>query len=86
MWDCADDVLLQAISPLPHAHDVLGIVSTCLPVATLSLSLACSLSLERITELCARGRIKTSSGAAGSVPHAEQMWAAVENNSTYKKK
>lgn len=86
MWDCADDVLLRAISPLPHAHDVLGIVSTCLPVATLSLCLACSLSLERITELCAWGRIKTSSGAAGPMPHAELVWAAVENNSTYKKK
>lgn len=79
------DVLLQAISLLPHAHDVLGNVWTCLPVATLSLCLACSLSLEQITKLCARGRIKTSSGAAGPVPHAELMWAAVETNSTYKK-
>lgn len=42
----------RRLSPLPHTDDVLGVVLTCLPVATLSLCLACALSLEWITELC----------------------------------
>lgn len=75
------------LSPLPHGDDMLSIVWTCLPVAMLSLCLACtlslSLSLERITELCLEENqnIKQS---YRPVPHAEPMWAAVENNSTYK--
>lgn len=71
------------LSSLPHSDDVLGIVSTCLPVATLSLHLACTLSLERIIELCSR-RIKTSSRVTGLCPMRSLSGQWWKNNSTYK--
>lgn len=71
------------LSPLPHSGDVLGAVWTCLPVATLSLCLACTLSLERITELRSE-RNPNIKQSYRPVPHAEPVWAAVESNSTSK--
>lgn len=52
------------LSPLPHSSDVLGIVSTCLPVATLSLFGLHTLSgMDYRTPT--QWRIQTSSRAAG---------------------
>lgn len=72
------------LSPLPLSGDVLGVVSTCLLVATLCLCLTCTLSLERITELRSE-KNQNIKQTYRLVPHAEPMWAALENNSTYRK-
>lgn len=70
------------LSPVPHSDDVHGVVSTCLPVATLSLCLGRALPLEWITELCSE-KNQNIKQSCRPVPHAEPMWAAVENHSTY---
>lgn len=46
--------------------------------------LACAFSLERIIELCS-AKNQNSKLSCRTVPHAEPMWAAMENNSTYAK-
>lgn len=56
----------RKLSLLPHSDDVLGIVSTCLPVATLSLCVACTLSLEQITLL--RGESQHQAGLQARAP------------------
>lgn len=53
------------LSLLPHCDDVIGVVWTCLPVATLSLCLVCTLSG---TDCRTRRRIQMSSRAAGPCP------------------
>lgn len=48
------------------------------------LCTACALSLEQITELCSE-KNQNIKQSCRPVPHAEPVWAAVENHSTYKK-
>lgn len=79
------------LSPLPHGDDVLGIVWTCLPVAILSLCFGLqklSLSLffwSRLQKFCSGEKNQNIKQSYRPVPHAEPMWAAVENNSTSRK-
>lgn len=71
-------------SPLPHSDDVLGIVSACLPVATLSLCLACTLSLERITRLCSEKNqnIKQSYSPCPMQSLCGQRWKIILHTKT----
>lgn len=78
IWDCDDVVLPQAIS----AATLWRRARCCLDMSV-RLCFACTLFLERITELRSENNPNVKQGCK-PLPHAGPVWTEVENNSTYK--
>lgn len=67
------------LSPLPLIDDVPGVVSTCLPVATLCVCVwPCTLSLWNGLQELWSEKNQNIKRSCRPVPHAEAVWAAVE--------